>query len=168
MKPLYHYHATFEGISVDEVKAIAATNSAKVTEIDLQDENGEVVLRDRMITRYARSYDDCMTNALLVKHDKLVRVKIERVVSSLTNEMLDGAHYLEVHAKVPEDFEYKGNLFKRSLNPVQGNVFLNARLYSVEQLEKFNEEIKTIPYLKIQKEVALYDTNLDRDHFWAV
>ena len=168
-KESFHVHATFGGCTTEQIRAIAKRTRSKITEIDLYQKDGEHLQRDRTVTRYGRTFDDVFNATVdFVQEITLVRLKIEQIVRSFDKvDFPDRFCYYEAHMQVREDFEIQHPLLLLSKNPHQGKRFINARMYTKEQLDDFLKVRDSIPTIDEQLEICYYDTAPEIDAAWV-
>lgn len=172
MKELYHYHITIGDCTSEQLIKLGKHINAKPTTIDLY--NSVNTQKDRMLTKYGRDLQVLEEVGLLdIQKVNLLgfnvkRFKLERVYKELPSNVV--GKYLEVHIKVKDkeglpDYER----FSLSKNPSESCTrFYNCRIHQDKDIPYFKEIIGLIPYIGIQYESVIKDTNDKIDKWWAV
>jgi hypothetical protein len=169
--PKMHYHITIASCTAEQLESIAKELKCKATTIDLV--RGPKEQKDRMITKYGSSLHALKNKAakdieiIQSKGFKVVRLKIEEVVSKLDLHDLFSCRYLEGHLRVPQDFSTRLPWFQLSSNPsTTGTRFLNFRIRNVTDYVRVKD---SWPYgiIDSQLEKVYFDSNEAHDSWWA-
>lgn len=168
-----HYHLTVK-CTAEQLMCLSKIIRAKPTSIDLhKDEHIQI---DRMLTKYHRCLNTLKNKA---KRDietinaigyEVIRLKIEEVVSSFTENDIDKYVYLEGHIKVKSE---------KDLIPVDGfilsgnNQKTNTKFYNFRIRNKldYNRVFTNIHLVEgeVEREFerVVYDSNVSHDRWWG-
>lgn len=168
-----HYHLTVK-CTAKELETLANKIKAKPTSIDLHTNTD--IQTDRMLTKYHRDL-----SSLKVKANKdiqtlnslgyeVLRLKIEEVVESFTEQDVGNYHYLEGHIKVKSTTDLKPiDGFILSRNNTKSNTrFYNFRVRTAEDYNKVFSNIHLINNeIEREFERVIYDSNEKHDRWWG-